>query len=246
MNHKVKTIALKTLKWTGIGIGSILLLMFLLPILFPGQIATQVKAFANKKLTGELNFSKARLSFFDHFPSLTVTLDDFSLKGSPPFQTDTLVAAEDIGFGINLKSLIFDGEIAIDEIYVGNSDINVVVDESGRANYNVYVSDDSAPKDTVSNTSLRLDKIKISHCNLRYNDKSANIAVTADDFNYLGKGDLNQAVFSLDSDIRIGNLDFALDGQSYLIRKNLRAELETRINTNALTFSLQRNDLRIN
>ncbi|NMH28150.1 AsmA family protein [Flavobacterium silvaticum] len=246
MNARLKTIIVKTLKWTGIGIGSLLLLMFLLPILFPGQIAEQVKGFANKKLTGELNFSKARLSFFDHFPSLTVTLDDFSLKGSAPFQKDTLVAAEDIGFGINLKRLLFDGEIVIDEIYVGNSDINVKVNEKGQANYNVYISDDNAPKDTVSNTSLRLDKIKISHCNLRYHDASAKIVVSADDFNYVGKGSLDQAIFDLASDAKIGSLDFELDGEHYLLKKNLQAELLTRINTNALTFSLQRNDLKIN
>lgn len=246
MASRFKTISLKVLKWTGISIASILLLMFLIPLLFPGTIAQQVKNFANKKLAGELNFSEARLSFFDHFPSLTVTLDDFSLKGSAPFQKDTLVAAEDIGFGINLKRLIFDNEIVIDEIYVGNSHIDVKVNEKGQANYNVYIAEEKVQKDTVSETSLRLDKIKISHCDLSYEDKSANIVVKANDFNYIGKGDLDKAIFDLKTDARIGSLDFIYGGESYLLRKNIHAKLVTEINTNALTFGFHRNDLRIN
>ena len=62
---------IKILKITGISLGSILALMFLLPILFPGFISTKIKQWANGSITSEMNFSKARLSFFQHFPNLT-------------------------------------------------------------------------------------------------------------------------------------------------------------------------------
>ncbi|RZJ71596.1 AsmA-like C-terminal region-containing protein [Flavobacterium sp.] len=247
MNARIKTIVLKSLKWLGIGIASILLLLFLIPILFPGQLADQVKAFANKKLKGELNFTEANISFFNHFPSLTVTLEDFSLKGSAPFEKDTLLAADEVSFGINLKRLIFDSQISIDEIYVDNSVVNVMVNKAGQANYNVYVSEDKEPDlDTVSNTSLRLDRIDISHCRLKYDDQSAGILVSAQDFNYLGKGNFDQNVFDLETDADIKNFDFVYNGEPYLQKKNVSAELVTRINTNALTFAFQRNDLKIN
>ena len=78
MKLNVKNILVKGLKISGITIGSVLLLMFVLPMLFPGKIAEEVKLFANKKLNGELDFKEANLSFFNHFPSLTLTLTDFS------------------------------------------------------------------------------------------------------------------------------------------------------------------------
>ncbi len=246
MNKRLKNILIKTAKWTGIAIVSILFLLFIIPILFPGTIAQEVKAFANKKLNSELNFSKARLSFFDHFPSLTVTLDDFSLKGSAPFKNDTLVAAEGIGFGINLKRLLFDSQIVIDKVFMDDSRINVMVNEKGEANYNVYISNDKAPVDTVSSTYLRLDKIKFTHCKIRYEDRSAKMLINADDFNYTGRGDLDKSIFDLETDAEIGYFDFTYDGKSYLLRKNVNAQLITRINTNALTFSFRKNDLKIN
>jgi AsmA protein len=113
-----KHFLLKFLKITGIAVAGILLLLFLLPILFPGTIGDKVKNFANERLDGELNFSKVRLSFFSHFPSFTVSLYDFSLKGSAPFKKDSLLAAEEIAFGVDLSSLLFDKKINIDKIFI--------------------------------------------------------------------------------------------------------------------------------
>ncbi|MHA3789791.1 AsmA family protein [Flavobacterium hauense] len=247
MKAPVKKIALKILKWTGITIGFILLLMFLLPLLFPGTIAQQVKTFANKSLDGELNFTNSKLSFFTHFPSLTVSLDELSLKGSTPFKNDTLLSADQVAFGINLKRLIFDNEIKIDEIYVSDALINVMVNEKGEANYNVYVAPKDQPVDTTgTGPAIRLDRVDLKNCRIRYNDRSAKILVKADGFNYVGKGNLSEEVFDLMTDANIDAIDFIYDNVPYLERKEVHADLVTRINTNALSFILEKNELRIN
>ncbi|MCY1479807.1 hypothetical protein D3C87_47290 [compost metagenome] len=246
MKMSFKKTGIKVLKITGITIASILLLMFLLPLLFPGRIAEQVKAFANKKLDGELSFSESNLSFFKHFPSLTVTLDDFSLKGSAPYKNDTLVAAKDVSFGINLKNLIFDGIVNIDEIYVSKGLINVKVNEKGQANYNVYISDKKEVSKDTTGTSIRLERIDIHNVLLKYEDISAKINLEARGFNYLGKGNLDKSIFDLYTEAKIESLDFAFDGEKYLENKKIDADLVTKINTNSLSFVFQQNDLLIN
>uniref|UniRef100_UPI002FDCC9C7 AsmA family protein n=1 Tax=Flavobacterium sp. TaxID=239 RepID=UPI002FDCC9C7 len=231
----------------GISLGTVLLLMFLIPILFPGKIAEEVKAFANKKLNGELNFKEANLSFFNHFPSLTLTLTDFSLKGSAPFQKETLVSANDISFGINIKSLIFDNTVIIDEIYVSKALMNVRVNEKGEANYNVYVAEEETKaKDTTGSTSLRLNRIAIENSHLVYDDKSTKIRIDAKGFNYVGNGDLDQAIFDIYTEAEIEAFDFTYDGQQYLKNKRVKADLITKINTNSLAFVFQQNNLKIN
>ncbi|TRW21100.1 AsmA family protein [Flavobacterium zepuense] len=247
MKVNAKKIVLKFLKWTGIFIAFILLLMFLIPLLFPGQVSEQVKKIANKSLAGELNFSKSKLSFFTHFPSLTVALDDFSLKGSAPYANDTLLAADQVAFGINLKRLIFDNEVKIDELYVSDAFINVMVNEKGEANYNVYVSEDKQPKDpNAEGPAIRLDRIDFENCHIKYNDLSAKMLVDAHGFNYVGKGDLSEDVFDLQTDANIDSIDFSYANTYYLQKKELHADLITRINTNALSFILQKNELKIN
>ncbi|REC51014.1 membrane assembly protein AsmA [Chryseobacterium piscium] len=246
--HKFKNIILKILKWIGISIASILFLMFIIPILFPGKVSEQVKLFANKHLAGELDYRKTHLTFFRHFPSLTVSVDDFLLKGSKPFQNDTLLAAKEVAVGINLKNLIFDGEVKIDEIYVTDAYANVFVNTKGEANYNVYVSKPSdKPKDTTSTgASIKLDLIKLRNWNIKYNDHAARVLVDAKGLNYTGKGGLSKDIFDLETDLDIDKLDFSLNRIYYAKQKTLHADLITRINTNALTFVLRKNELRIN
>jgi len=241
-------IILKILKWTGIFIVSVLFLMFIIPLLFPGTISEQVKVFANKHLAGELNYKKTRLTFFRHFPSLTVSVDDFLLKGSKPFQNDTLLAAKEIAVGINLKNLIFDGEVKIDEIYATDAYANVFVNTKGEANYNVYVSKPSkTPKDTTgTGASIKLDLIKLKNWNIIYRDHSAKVLVDAKGLNYTGKGGLSEDIFDLTTDLDIDKIDFSLNRIYYAKQKKLHADLITRINTNALTFVLRKNELRIN
>jgi AsmA protein len=247
MEKQKKTFILKILKVTGITILVLLLLMFLLPILFPGKIEQEVKQFANKKLEGKLNFTEARLSFFNHFPSLTLTLTDLSLTGSAPYKNENLIKANEIAFGINLKSLLFDNKVTIDEIYLSNGDINVKVNEKGEANYNVYKSDSQEkPSDTASSTALRLDRIAIENCKLNYNDKSTKILIKANGFNYIGNGDLDKAIFDLYTEATIDSLDFTYNGATYLKNKKVNADLITKINTNSLAFVFQQNNLKIN
>lgn len=245
---EVKKIFIKILKWTGIAVGSILLLMFIIPALFPGTISEQVKIFANKHLAGKLDYKKSHLTFFRHFPSLTVSVDDFLLKGSRPFQNDTLLSAREVAVGINLKSLIFNGQVKIDEIYVTDAYANVFVNSKGEANYNVYVAKPSEkPKDTTgTGTSIKLDLIKLRNWNVRYNDHSARVLVDAKGLNYTGKGGLSEDIFDLTTYLDIDKLDFSLNRTYYAKQKSLHADLITRINTNALTFVLRKNELRIN
>lgn len=149
-----------------------MLLLFILPTLFPGAVAEQIKTWTNESIEGELEFSKTRLSFFEHFPSLTLTLYDFSLTGSAPFAGDTLLAGEALSFGLNLAS-VFGETLEVNTFYVDDARINVQVDSLGQANYNVYKGspDDNSQPDS-SNTRLKIAGIFFRRCHLADNDRS--------------------------------------------------------------------------
>lgn len=251
MKSSHKNISLKILKVTGIVIASFLLLLFLIPLLFPGKIASEVKKIANERLDSKIDFTNSKLSFFTHFPSLTVSLDDLSLTGSAPFSNDTLLKAEEVSFGINIKRLLFDNEVKINKLYVSDAMINIMVNQKGQANYNIYIAPEedknTKPEDKPEEgTAIRLERIDLKNCHVKYNDRSAKILVDAKGFNYVGKGNLSEDIFDLNTDAKIDNLDFYYDRTAYLRKKEVRADLITRINTHALSFILQKNELKIN
>lgn len=82
----------KNIKIISVTTSVLLILMFLLPVIFPKTISEKAKELLNKTITGKLDFQKVSLSFFEHFPNLTVSIYNFSLTGSAPFEKDTLVS----------------------------------------------------------------------------------------------------------------------------------------------------------
>lgn len=246
MKKSIKTIVFKVLKITGITLVVLLLLLFLLPTLFPETITNKVKSFANEKLNGELSFKETNLSFFTHFPSLTLTLDEFLLKGSAPFQKDTLISAKEIAFGINVKSIFFDEKIKIDKVFVADGFINIKVNKKGQPNYNVYVSASNEESTDSTSASIKLERIDIKKMRLNYEDQSAKMLIKAKEFNYLGKGDLHESIFDLKTKAQIEGFDFSFGNEDYLKNKNVNAELITKINTNSLALIFEENNLMIN
>ena len=236
-------------KIIGITIVSLLLLMFLLPYVLPGTISKEIKKLVNHSIDGKVEFSKARLSFFKHFPSLTLTLYEFKSTGSAPYQDETLLAAGEVAFGIRIPDLIR-GDIHINEFFMKEASINILVDEEGDANYNVFKSP-SASADTSSSapdttTALQIEKIVIEKSILVYKDAYANIFISANGLNYSGKGDLSKAIFDLASHLSINSFDINISGEPYVINKKINADLVTKVNTNSLELEFAKNTVMVN
>jgi len=243
---KIKSILVKTAKYIGITFTVILALMFVTPYIFSDKIKEEIKKTANKKLAGEMNYSDVNVSFFKHFPSLTLTLNDFKLYGSAPFQKERLINAKEVSFGINVSSLIFGKSINIDEIYLSNSTINIKVNKDGLANYNVYIAGKEVEKTDEESAAIKLDRIEIINSQMTYDDKSTQVHFDAFGFNYLGKGDLSQDIFDLYSKAKIEKLNVFYENEQYLMNKKVDADLITKINVNSLSFVFEQNNLMIN
>lgn len=246
MEKSKKTILSKILKITGITFVISLLAFIVLPIIFADTITEKVKVLANKNLEGELNFNDSELSFFKHFPSLTLTLNELNLNGSKPYQNKSLISAKEIGFGIDVWSVLFGSQTQIEEIYIDNAKINILVNQKGEANYNIYKSNSKDTTTSSESASLELENIQISNSHLVYNDKSTKILIEAKGFNYKGKGDLQASNFNLKTSAKIDSLSFTYDKKEYLKSKKVKADLITKINTNSLSFIFEKNDLVIN
>lgn len=242
-----KAIFFKILKYIGITLISLLAFMFIAPYIFADKINAEIKKVANQKLNAKLDYSESNISFFNHFPSLTVSLENFKLNGSAPYQNENLITAKEVAFGIDVPSLIFGKSVNIDKIFLSNADINVKVNKEGFANYNVYKSDKT--KTTEKNeedSSLKLEKIEINNTKIVYDDLSTKLHFDIFGFNYLGKGDLSKAIFDLSSKAQIEKLNLLYDNEPYLMNKKVNADLITKVNVNSLSLIFQENDLKIN
>lgn len=237
---------LRILKIAGITTGSLILVLFLLPYLFPRFVSNKIRQWARQSVQSELHFKSARLSFFRHFPALTLTLYDVRLNGSAPFAKERLIEADEIALGVDISSVF--SEVKIDKIFLTNAFVNIQVDTAGHANYNIYATPKTKPGTPADSTSasLKIRKIIIEHSRLTYNDASLPILINAQGLEYEGNGDLSQAVFDLHTHMQLQSIDFYYNRTPYFINKKLNADLITKINTNSLALLFERNELLIN
>ena len=233
---------------SGLVILFILIFLAFSPLLFKEKITAVLKNTANQELKTDLDFSDLSISFFRHFPHLTVSLADFSLKSSAPFLDDTLVSARDISFGINLGSLL-GGRIILNRVYVNKGKVTVQYHENGTSNFDIYesVSDTNKGTDTSDTeiASIKIDHIAFIKTDFIYSDPAIPLKVIAYGINYKGNSDLNNNIFDLKSRVRIDSIDLYYDDVKYFDAKPLKADLETSINLTSLDIKLQKNNLLI-
>ena len=225
-----------------------LIAMLTLPYLFKDQINTAVKKTINENINGELHYADLHISFFKYFPSLTTSINDVKLKGSAPFADSTLIDVSEISLGIDISSL-FKDKIVLDQFIVANGKINVLVDSTGAANYNIYTNTDTTQTndhDTSDAVQLAFKSLKLKNIDLTYSDASIPLIMEAKNFDYEGKGDLTSSIFDLQTHADIESFTFIFDNEKYVDNKSIHADLITQINTNDLSFVFEKNDILIN
>ncbi|WP_194777483.1 AsmA family protein [Pararhodonellum marinum] len=237
------------LKISGIFLLFLLVSMWVFPMLFKDTVNKKVVDYVNDQVTSEVSFENINLSFFRHFPSLTVSLDDILIKSAAEFPQDTLLYAKEMALGVKLFSL-FGEKIIISQFFLNEADINILRDSRGNANFDIFkVSEDRPQVDPeVDKEDLELDiqRIVIKDSHFLYFDTSIDFACTAGNFNYKGHGNLKEKLFDLKSNIDIIDFGLEYDQVKYLERKQIKANLVTKIDTESTALTFERNKLVIN
>ena len=121
----------KFLKILGGLLALILLALVLIPYFFKDQIVEKIKEKANEQLNAVLTFEDVDLTFFAHFPKLTLELHEFKISGIDQFEGTDLVDIRSLEMTIGLAKL-FKGETPeIIDIYLVEPRIVTVVNEDG-------------------------------------------------------------------------------------------------------------------
>ncbi|MGA9238411.1 AsmA family protein, partial [Robiginitalea sp.] len=231
----------------GILVFSAVFLIFF-PILFHNYIAEKVTDITSDYLTTELRFKDTRATFFRHFPSLTLSMEDAEIMGSQPFSGEPLLKTESLVFSISLWRLLFTREVKIDEIDLENAVVSFKSDRFGRSNYAIFkdTGEDPDTSDSTAQTIVTLDRIRIEEADLSYIDRLRGIDISTRGFSYDGAGTFQNGKLELGSRFEIDSVDVTFQDVEYLKNKHLTANISSVYNDNAVSLQFEKNDLQIN
>lgn len=246
MNRTVK----KTMKIAGITLGVILLLLLILPFAFQGKLAKLVKEEGNKMLNAQFDFRTLNISLLRNFPSASVSLEDFWLKGTGPFENDTLIQAGELTAAVNLFSLFGDGGYDISRIIVKDTRVHAIVLEDGRPNWDVMKPspDAETPEDETAQETFRikLQKLSVDNLSVVYDDRQGGIFADLSRLEADCSGDFGSDRTVVDLKMETPSLTCRTGGIPLLNKVSLEADMDVDADLAGGKFTLRENMLRLN
>ena len=231
----------KGLKITAITVGSILVLMLLLPFAFQGKMEKIIKTEGNKMLNAQFDFEKLGISLFRNFPKASVTLNNFWLKGTGEFEKDTLVQAGEVTVALNLFSLFGNSGYDISKITLEDTKLHAIVLPNGKVNWDVMKPDSAATEAAAAEEApfkMKLQELTASNLTIIYDDRQAGMLAQIDSLEATCSGDLGSDRTLLKVEAKTPGLSFKMGNIPFLSRAvvTTRMDLDADLLNTRYTF----------
>lgn len=247
-----KSIFKRILKWTGISLLLLIVLIIAAPFIFKNKIVAIVKEQANANLNAKVDFGDFDLSLISSFPDFRFKIQNVSVVGVNEFKDDTLAYIGELRTDINLKSVISGDQYQINSVVIDKARILGKILKDGKANWDIAKpstdSTDTPAADTSAPTkfAMKLKEFKITEAHIVYDDQQGAMYAKLENFNYSLNGDFTQDNFVLNNLLDIAKTTFKMGGVAYLneVHTHLKADLD--MDMPNMKFTFKENEFSLN
>lgn len=241
----------KFLKYTGITIGLIFLVLLILPFAFKGKIIDAIKQAANDNINAVVNFEDVDLSLIRNFPNLRISIENFTVTNKAPFDSVKLAEIGSLEAVVDIKSL-FSDEIQIRKIAIIKPSFDVRVTADGVANYDIAIPDtvpstEGAAEDTsASSFKLKLKEYSIEDGTIKYYDQSMPMLLKIFGLQHNGSGDFTQENFKFSTSTQSDSLTFWFDNVTYINEAKTDVKMDLEMDMKNMKFTISNNEILLN
>jgi Uncharacterized protein involved in outer membrane biogenesis len=233
----------KFLKITAIVIASIIILLMVLPYAFRGKIKEVIISEGNKMLNAQFDFGRVNISLIRNFPKATISVKDIAVWGIEDFANDTLFAARNASVTVNLKSLFSDSGYDITKILLSGVNVKTIALSDGRVNWDIMKpSEEVETEDDNSNGfKVKLRSVKLSNSNFVYDDRGANMYISATGIGLGLSGDMTASEVLLAIKANIASLGVRYGGIAWISGAKVSADGNVDANFDNMRFTFSDN-----
>ena len=238
--------------WIGLLIFVVVLVagVALTPLLFKDKIKQALDKQLAQRVDAEVQYKpeNVSLTLFSTFPDLALGIDELRVIGQDSFARDTLAYLPSLRVGLDLMSVIRGEQIKIKSIVLDRPDISVKTLKSGRANWDVMLSDSAASAQGQDTTALNLaiSRWEVTDGHLRYEDRTIPFNMELRGLNHTGSGDFEQNIFDLISQTEAREFSMTYDGTEYVTRKKLTGDVTLAMDLGKMLFTFKDNKVQLN
>jgi hypothetical protein len=178
----------------------------LVPTVLKGPIVDRVTSELNERIDADVSIGDVKVSLLKSFPSLSVDVDGLEVVGREPFAGVKLATIARVHVAVDLASALGAGPIVIEALALEQPSFRILVDQAGKANYDIGPESTPTTSDESSSYSWKVDDFRIADLALAYDDAKADRHVAIEDLDHRSKGDFSDAVVHLETHTEIAKL----------------------------------------
>jgi Uncharacterized protein involved in outer membrane biogenesis len=227
---------------------AIILIMAVAPFAFKGKIEALVKQQTNSMLNAVVDFKSVDLSFFRSFPNASVGVNDIVIVGKNEFEGDTLLAAKHVRASVDVMSVISGGAISVKEVSVDSPYIQALVNEAGKANWDIMIEDSASAEedDSDSGFAVKLEAFNISDGRIVYNDQQSKMNTSLSGINASLSGDMTADETTIKTHTIIDQINFIMGSVPYLTNASLDADMQIAADLKNSKYTFEKNKFVLN
>jgi hypothetical protein len=233
----------------------ILVLLLVLPLLFKDTIAERVKTAVNQNVRAQVDWSDVGVSFFRHFPNLTLTLDGLTAVGVDRFQGDTLAAVQHLGLSVSLPSVLRNvmgssSPIVVRTIELDQPRLSLIALEDGTANWDITKPTPPSPDASGKAMDVSLRRFEINDGDIAFDNRQSKLKATLKGYDQSLSGDFSQSQVDVQTRLDADTATVVFAGIPYLnrVKVGLTADVAADLDHKAYTLrttELSLNDLKL-
>ncbi|HLA57308.1 MAG TPA: AsmA family protein [Puia sp.] len=240
----------KILKTTGIVLLVIVALIWTAPYLFQGKINRIIKAQITKDFRARVSFSGTSISFFRHFPDISIGLDHVQITCVGEFQDDTLMLAKQFDMSCDWKSLFSGDSIRVHSMIINEPRFHLVVNRQGHSNWNIFKS---APDrfDHIDSSArpfnLDMQRYAVHKGYVDYQDQGRDVHIVVNNLEHEGSGHFSSESFTLNTKTTSDAIDFDYSGKiPYRVTVKTNVDMAFRVDKKTHTYSFNSDKVFLN
>jgi hypothetical protein len=241
----------KILKWTGISLLVILILLIATPFLFKDKIKSMVVKAINDQVDATVAFEDVSLSFISNFPQASVTVDKLSVINKAPFAGDTLVYVGELNLNMSVKEIFKgDGEpMNLKSFGIKNTVINILFNKDGVGNFDIArkkaQEEQAANEEPSKPFALNMQEYYVENLRFRFADERSKMNVLIDSLNHKGTGNFAANKLDLDTHTDL-NLTVDMDKTNFMRNTKLKLDAVLGLDLDKSIYTFKENKLLIN
>jgi uncharacterized protein involved in outer membrane biogenesis len=238
----------KVIKRIFVGLAVLFALAFASVYFFRSKIVSLVKAEINKNINARVDFKEVNISFFRHFPKVSIGLDELQVVGAGYFAGDTLLFAKRLDATVDIMSFIRGKNMNVYSVFLESPQINAIVTKEGLANWDIVKENGQKTEIEKANKpfNLQLKKYAIENGYIKYDDKQADMSAEIKNLNHSGTGDFTSDLFTLETNTTADEVTYTYGAVPFLSKVKTMVNTDIKIDNKNSVYSFDAMDILLN